>query len=214
LRQLVSAQATDGHGWPVKLRGPMNTKSSSMNLARRTFRYIALLAILVSAGTVALAQAARATPDPVLPRLNRQDDGDPMTSIEEEMKAKRAIKFAEKEYRENIDRARELADLGSQLGESFKKNQRFDREDWKKLDRLEKLTRAIRNSAGGSDSEPEIDRHSVRLTVNVNKLFDVVGSLAERVEKTPRHVISAAVIDEANVLLELIRLVRELSPKA
>jgi len=82
-----------------------------------------------------------------MPRIGRADDPDPMTSIEEEMRAKRALKYAEKEYRENIDRAHELADLGSQLGECFKKTQQLDRESFKKLDRLEKLTRAIRNAA-------------------------------------------------------------------
>lgn len=163
---------------------------------------------------MAAAQAARSTPEPALPRITRPDDPDPMSSIEEEMRAKRAIKFAEKEYRENIERAHELADLGSQLRDSFKKNQQLGREDIKKLERLEKLTKAIRNAAGGSESEKESDKHSVSLVVNVKKMLEAVESLADRVEKTPRHVISAAVIDEANVLLELIRLVRELSPKA
>jgi hypothetical protein len=38
-------------------------------------------------------------------------------------------------------------------------------------------------------------------------------SLKVKVEKTPKHVVSAAVIDEANVLLEVIRIIRVLSPK-
>ena len=185
-----------------------------MNLVCRMLRYCIVLASLLSAVTVAAGQAARPTPEPSIPRISRPDDPDPTTSIEEEMRAKRAIKYAEKEYRANIDRAHELADLGSQLGECFKKNQQLDQESFKKLDRLEKLTRAIRNAAGGSDSEKDSDKHSMDLSVNVKKMLGVVESLADRVEKTPRHVISAAVIDEANVLLELIRLVREQSPKA
>jgi hypothetical protein len=181
----------------------------------RSFKYIAAVTILLSGATAVIAQAARPTPEPSLPRISRPDEPpDPMASMEEEMRAKRAIKYAEKEYRENIDRAHELADLGSQLGESFKKNQQFGRADWKKFDRLEKLAKSIRNAAGGSNNEIEANNNSVDLAVNVKKLLSVVESLAERVEKTPRHVISAAVIDEANVLLELIRLVRGLSPKA
>ena len=192
----------------------MIIKSSIRNFARCLPRYTGVALIILSVVTIAAAQAARSTPEPTLPRTTRPDDPDPMTSIEEEMRAKRETKFAEKEYRENIDRAHELADLGSQLRDSFKKNQQLDREDFKKLERVEKLTKAIRNAAGGSDSEKESDKHSVSLVVNVKKMLEAVGSLANRVEKTPRHVISAAVIDEANVLLELIRLVRELSPKA
>jgi hypothetical protein len=187
-----------------------------MKLACRTIRYLSVVALGLSATIVASAQAPQSTPEVSLPgRISRPDEPpDPMASMEEEMRGKRAIRFAEKEYRENIDRAHELANLGSQLVESFKKNQQFDRADWKKLDRLEKLAKAIRNAAGGSNREIDSDKHSVNLTANVEELLSVVGSLAERVEKTPRHVISAAVIDEANVLLELIRLVRELSPKA
>jgi len=185
-----------------------------MNFVYRILKYSFLVAALLSAATAAAGQAARPTPEPVIPRIARPDDPDPMTSIEEEMRGKRAIKYAEKEYHENIDRAHQLADLGSQLGEYFKKNEQLDRESLKKLERLEKLTRAIRNAAGGSDSEPDYDKHSVDLNVNVKKMLSVVESLAGRVEKTPRHVISAAVIDEANVLLELIHLVREQAPRA
>jgi len=185
-----------------------------MDFVYRILGYSILVATLLSAATEAAAQVARPTPEPSIPGIARPDDRDPMTSIEEEMRGKRAIKYAEKEYRENIDRAHELADLGSQLDEYFGKNQQLDREYLKKLDRLEKLTRAIRNAAGGSDCERDYDKHSVDLNVNVKKMLRVVESLVDRVEKTPRRVISAALIDEANVLLELIRLVRAQSPKA
>jgi hypothetical protein len=187
---------------------------SAMILARRLLRHSIVVATLLSAVTVVSAQTARTLPEPSVPRSSRPDNSDPLTTIEEELMAKRAIKFAEKEYRENIERAHELADLGLQLGDSFKKNQQLDREDLKRLDRLEKLTKAIRNAAGGSASEKDSDEHPVDLRVNIKKMLNIVESLAHRVEKIPRHVISAAVIDEANVLLELIHLVREQSPKA
>ena len=51
------------------------------------------------------------------------------------------------------------------------------------------------------------------LTSAMEMLSDVSQSLKEKVEKTPKHVISATVIDEANVLLELIRIVRTLPSK-
>src|SRR6185312_8964956 len=145
-----------------------------MKLACCTLRYIAAAAVLFAAFNAASAQRPRSTPEPSL-RISRPDEQpDPMASMEEEMRAKRAIKYAEKEYRENIERAHELATLGSELGESFKKNQQFVREDWKKIDRLEKLAKAIRNAAGGSNRETESDKHSVSLTVNVEALLTVV----------------------------------------
>ena len=51
------------------------------------------------------------------------------------------------------------------------------------------------------------------LAAAIEMLSDLSQSLKVKVEKTPRHVISAAVIDEANLLLELIRIVRSLPAK-
>lgn len=171
---------------------------------------ISIAALCVAPASVWAQQNKPAT-EPREPSLIRRDDPDPMSTIEEEMRAKRAIRYAEKEYQENIERAHELSDLGSQLSASFKQNEHLTRDDLKKLDRIEKLTKSIRNAAGGSDDDKQSDKHPADLAASVKEMFEVVGSLARRVEKTPRHVISAAVIDEANALLELVRTVRELS---
>ena len=212
----VLQQATESGQALVILRSQMIIKSSTRNSTYLIVRSAVALAALMSFVAVSSAQAPRPTPDPNPShlRISRSEEPDPMTSIEEEMQAKRAIKYAEKEYRENVERAHELADLGSQLSESFKRNKSLAREDLKKLDRLEKLTKAIRNAAGGSDSEEESKKVPADFAATLKKMFEVVESLADRVEKTPRHVISASVIDKANVLLELIRMARELSPKA
>ena len=189
----------------------MKFPTSNLSLVRA----LAIIGLLFSAASIGMAQAARPTPpEPPLPGSIHREDPDPITSIEEEMRAKRAIRYAEREYKENIDRARELADLGVQLRESFKKNSRLDRDAIKKLDRIEKLTKAIRSAAGGSGSEGESAKQPGDLAASMKEMIEVVDSLARRVEKTPRKVVSAAVIDQANVLLELVRAVRQLSAKA
>jgi hypothetical protein len=48
------------------------------------------------------------------------------------------------------------------------------------------------------------------ITAAVEMLGELSHSLKLKVEKTPKHVISAGVIDDANVLLELVRIVRTL----
>jgi hypothetical protein len=48
------------------------------------------------------------------------------------------------------------------------------------------------------------------MTSAIEMLDTLSQSLKANVEKTPKHVISAAVIDKANVLLELIRILRTL----
>jgi len=131
--------------------------------------------------------------------------------IEEEMRAKRAIKFAEKEHQENLDRARDLTDVSKELLAAFKKKNGLDREDNKKLDRLEKLSKRIRSDAGGSEDEVRIEKPPADLSSAMCQLGEVSESLRNKVEKTPRQVVSASVIAEANVLLELIRIVRSFS---
>ncbi len=124
------------------------------------------------------------------------------------MRAKRAIKMAEKDHQENVDRAKELAGLGQQLQTALKNKTTIDRESLKKLDRLEKLTKKIRGEVGGQDEEVEIVDRPTNITDAVKQIADSAESLAKSVQNTPRQVISASMIGNANVLLELIKIVR------
>jgi hypothetical protein len=132
-------------------------------------------------------------------------------SIEEEMRAKRAIKFAEAEHKETLERARELSELAAKLRSSFQHKNSLDKDDDKRLDRLEKLTKQLRSRAGGSSIEIKIEKPPSDLEGAVDLVANASESLSNLVQKTPRRVISTAVIDEANVLLQLIDLVRQFS---
>jgi hypothetical protein len=127
------------------------------------------------------------------------------------MRAKRAIKFAEAEHKENLERARELGELGSKLLDSYKFKNSLDKEDNKRLDRLEKLTKQLRSKAGGTASEVAIEKRPDNLDSAVHMVAITSESLSSLVQKTNRRVVSTTVIDEANVLLELIDLVRQFS---
>ena len=141
------------------------------------------------------------------------DKEEPLTVVEEEMRAKRAIKEADREYQENLDRARDLSSLGVAIVTSFKQKNGLDGDDIKKLDKVEKLAKGIRRAAGGSEDKVEMEQPPKDLTSAMEMLSDLSQSLKEKVEKTPKHVISACVIDEANVLLEVIRILRTLPAK-
>lgn len=148
------------------------------------------------------------------PNKNPMDpQSNPFSSIEEEMKAKRAIKYAEKEYLDNIERARDLSVLSTSIVTSFKQRSALTQDDFKKLEKVEKLAKGIRHAAGGSEDDTEMEKPPTNIASAVSMLGDLSNSLKAKVEKTPKHVISATVIDEANVLLELIRLVRTFSSK-
>nr|AIA13190.1 hypothetical protein [uncultured bacterium] len=127
---------------------------------------------------------------------------------EEEMIARQDIKAAEKDYQENIERAREAAQLSTEIRDAYLHNKAFGRIEQKKLERLEKLTRKIRSEAGGSDGDVTIDNVPSQIEPALSRLAELSDKVRKVVEKTPRQVISASVIEQSNELLEIIRYVR------
>ena len=84
----------------------------------------------------------------------------------------------------------------------------LDRDSLKKVERLEKLTKKVRDEAGGEDEEVEIPNRPANLSAALAKIAEASESLSKNVVDTPRQVVSASVIGKANVLLELIKMVR------
>jgi hypothetical protein len=187
------------------------------------FWFIVLVALLICSSGVTLAQTnsqtAPSNPVRLPPRStdpmssaksspSDDDDGPPLTTFEEEMRAKRLIRSAEKEHRQNIERAQEIAQLAKDLEQAFKTSNTLGREGLKRLERLEKLTKKIRGEAGGESGEVQIANRPTDRAAALTQIADAAESLSKGVQNTPRQVISAAVIDGANVLLELIAIFR------
>jgi len=168
-------------------------------------------ALLILSFSAVSAQTAmpRSTPPPSTP-VNPSTDKDesPLTSFEEEIRAKRAIKMAEKDDQENVERAKEVADIAKDLQTTLKDKTAIDHDAAKKLDRLEKLTKKIRGEAGGEDEEIKITDRPSDISGAVKQIAESAESLSKTVQNTPRQVVSASVIGNANVLLELIKLLR------
>lgn len=125
------------------------------------------------------------------------------------MRARQMLKAEKKQYDENLARAREVADIAEQLVKTFAAKKIFTSEESKKLERLERLTKKIRNDAGGSDTDPEVKDMPAGMEAVVSRVSELSDELRKLVEETPRHVISASVIDQANKILGLIQHVRE-----
>ena len=171
-----------------------------------------VLTLLLCAGS-AIAQTSSGTapsPPRPIPRgsVKGNNDDPPLTTLEEEMHAKRAIKAAEKDHQENLSRAREIEDIGKQLHDGLKNKSSIDREFIKKIERLEKLTKKVRGEAGGEDQEVTIANRPADITSTVSQIAEASETLSKDVQNTPRQVVSASVIGNANVLLELIRMLR------
>jgi len=177
---------------------------------------LATFIVIVFCASVTLAQnpAPPPRPSPTPPprpidgTFNKPNDS-PLTTFEEEIRAKREIKIAEKEHQDNLNRAKEIGEIAKQLNESFKNNSTtVDRDCFKKIERLEKLTKKVRSEAGGDDEEITISPRPTDLPSAVKRIAEASETLSKDVQNTPRRVVSASVIGNANVLLELIRLAR------
>lgn len=143
--------------------------------------------------------------DPTSPGKGDKPD---FGSHESEMRARLILKEEKKRYDEHLDRAREAAQLATQLSEAYRTRQAFLPDDVKRLERLEKLTKRIRNEAGGSETDADVKDVPPDMAAAVKRVAEMAEDLHKLVEKTPRHVISAAVIEQANKLIGVIQYVR------
>lgn len=163
---------------------------------------------IFSAGSA--AGQKRTTPSVVPQDPGRSDKPDTpdFGSHENEMRAKLVLKEEKKRYDEHLGRAREVSHLASQLSETYQARQSFDAEDGKRLERLEKLTKRIRNEAGGSETDADVKDIPTETLAALKRMAEMAEDLRKLVEKTPRHVISAGVIVQANKLIGVIQYVR------
>jgi len=164
------------------------------------YRALLFLILTLSVSCLARAQDRR---DP----FGRSDSASP---VELEMRARRDIKAAEKEHQENMDRAREAAQISVELRDAYTHYKTLGRAEFKKLDRLEKITRHIRSDAGGSDDrDTTMEKTPTQLEAALSRLAEVSEEIRKGVEKTPRQVISAPVIEHSNELLDIIAFIRK-----
>lgn len=187
---------------------------STKRLATTVARLLAIVALMTASYSAVAAQTPRPVTSPLDADKSSAEERTPFTELAEEMRSKRAISFAEKEYRDNLNRARNLSILGTVINTAFKQKKSLDPEDLKKLEKAEKLAKGIRDAAGGSEDKVKMEKPPKDLATALGMFEELAESLKSKVEKTPKRVVSAAVIDEANVLLEVIRVVRAFQPKA
>ena len=184
-------------------------KAVLRDLQKTVILFSLVIAFLLWTGSAVAQTQGQAIPSRPVSQSPVKAEGEvPLSEMEEELNAKRAIKLAEKEHQENLDRAREIGQLGKELRDSLKDKTSIDRDCLKRVERLEKLTKKVRGEAGGEDEEVNISNRPTDIASATMQIADVSQSLSKDVQNTPRHVVSASVISRANVLLELIRMLR------
>lgn len=181
---------------------------------RRTFFIISFTACLFSGlcGRVSFAQQPShvkgSIPPPIPDATQRRDDDEEQTPPSEEMLKSVEIRRSEETYKENLERARETVQLSAEVRDTFKQQSSLSATELKKLARIEKLARSIRNDAGGGEDDTTLTDPPKSLDAALQRLAEMCEAFRKKVEKTPRHVVSAAVITAANQLIELTRLIK------
>ncbi len=175
--------------------------------------YLSLLAANFSAMAVIRPEVNRKADDPTQirgaqSRSSGDDDSNPLGSAANEMRARNEIKYYEKLHQENVERAREAAGLSAKLREVYEAHKSFGQTERKNLERIEKLVRRIRSAAGGSNGDADETDAPRDFPTALSRLTEASNALRTGVEKTPRMVVSAAVIERSNELLQLLRYLR------
>ena len=129
--------------------------------------------------------------------------------------AKQRIAQEKKDYEELLERSQQAVKLSEELEKSFTTSNQISSEDQKKLDRLEKLIKKIRNDLGGDDDDGESDikeKNKVNQPTTVENAFKTIQSnaaqLFSEIKKSTRYSVSVVAIQTSNALLRLVKFIR------
>ena len=133
----------------------------------------------------------------------------------QETLAKQRIEQEKKDYEELLERSLEAVKLSEELEKSFINSNQISSEDQKKLDRLEKLVKKIRNDLGGDDDGGESDiKEKIKddKPATVGNAFKTLQSnaaqLFSEIKKSTRYSVSVIAIQTSNALLKLVKFIR------
>lgn len=128
----------------------------------------------------------------------------------QESLAKQRIERAKKDFAELLARGEETIKLSNELEKSFTQNNQLSSTDLKKLDRLEKVVKKIRDELGGDDDDKSIELDNKPLSV-VNALKSLQNNavkLVDELKKTTRYSVSVVAVESSNLLLKVVRFLR------
>lgn len=190
----------------IDLESVMINLLFNFRLSPMCLRLLNLIILCCALAVVASAQI----PAPNNNKNSSHDDNDPfaLNSPQMEMLARKEIETLEKERKENLQRTQEAVQIGGSLRDAYQANKTFLPNDLKKLERLEKIAKRVRSEAGGSEGEPTNESNPKDLETALDMLVESSENMRKGVEKTPRQVVSASVIEQSNKLLQIIRFVK------
>jgi hypothetical protein len=117
------------------------------------------------------------------------------------------IKREEEEHKKLVEKAVQLKEAAESLAKEAAGN-RLARAAEKKLKEIEKSAKHIRSESGGSDDNRQLDPSPATLSEALKQLGEASQRLHSSMEKTSRHVVSAAAVAEATEIIQLVKIIR------
>ena len=164
--------------------------------ALRFLLFTLALLLVVSPGVWAQGANTRATPPP-------EDQNETFLDTLRRLQIKRE----EEEHKKLVDRAVQIKEIAESLAKDSN-GQRLARAADKKLREIEKSAKQIRSDSGGSDDHIPLESPPTTLTDALKQLTEAGGKLQAVMEKTSRHVTSAAVVTETTEIIQLVKIIR------
>ncbi len=124
--------------------------------------------------------------------------------------AKQRIEREKEDYAELLQRGEEALKLSNELEKSFAENNQLSAADQKKLDRLEKVVKKIRNEIGADDDDKavEVDNKPLSVLSALNTLQNNTVKLVDELKKSTRYSISVVAVESSNLLLKVVRFLK------
>lgn len=176
-------------------------------MLNRISHLVLAVAFLAAASAFAHAQGADASPRSGVPQKEDLPKG-----IKESL-AKSRIEQEKKDFAELLERGEEAVKLSNELETSFTQNNHISSEDRKKLDRLEKLVKKIRDEIGGKDDGKEDE--NIQIEEKPSTMLDALKSLqstsvklVDELKKTTRYSVSVVAVESSNLLLKVVKFLR------
>lgn len=140
-------------------------------------------------------------------QLKPDEDNNRPSSIGE-LLTRAAIERAEANHRKLVSAAEELSYLAKGLAETAKDHAQLNADEQKKLGRIEKLAKQVRNEQGGGGSD---DLENIPL--NLQGALDRLQKAAELVEKETgridRHAVSVVLVEQLNEVLGITKYLKK-----
>lgn len=171
------------------------------------FRFLNLLFALCICAAACVEISAQADASTPSGRPSAIDNADLPDTFREGL-AKRRIQAEEKEYKDLIQNGEEAFKISEELQKNFEAHKNLTADDSKKIEKLEKVVKKIREDLGAKDDSEVDDEDGVKpssLKSAISNIKSTTSDLLSELKKTTRHSISVLAVQSSNNLLKLVR---------